>query len=60
MDTTDQLWQNADLRRLVSEVWATAGDTDRARVVLEEAWDLYRRKGITAYDDEVRARLESL
>ena len=60
VDSTDQAWQQADLRRLVSEVFATGGHTEQARQVLHEALDRYHGKEIVAYDETVAAMLARL
>jgi class 3 adenylate cyclase len=60
VDSTDQVWQQAELRRLVSEAFHTLGDSPRARTLLEEAGEQYRRKEIFAFDDDLAARLARL
>jgi hypothetical protein len=57
VDSTDQAWQRADLRRLVFEALVAAGEVARGRQVLEEARALYHGKEITAYDEELAAML---
>ena len=57
VDSTDQAWQRADLRRLLFEAFVAHGETERARGLLEEARTLYDGKEITAYDAELAALL---
>jgi class 3 adenylate cyclase len=60
IDRTQQLWQRADLRRWLSEVPRTSGDTALERRLLTEAAQMYARKEISSYQAEIQARLAEL
>ena len=60
IDESDNLWMQADLRRRVSELPRTTGDTDEERRLLTEALDRYRRKGIVYWAEVCEARLVEL
>lgn len=60
VDETDQVWQQADLRRLLALVARALDDRPWERKLLEEAAAAYRQKEITAYDAELRTRLAEL
>jgi hypothetical protein len=57
VDSTDQAWQRADLRRLVFEAFVAQGQVERGRRLVEEARSLYHGKEITAYDEDLAALL---
>jgi hypothetical protein len=59
-DGTDEVWHRADLRRWLSEVPRTAGDSELEGRLLREAIELYARKEIRSYDAEIAARLAEL
>jgi len=60
IDRTQETWAQADLRRWLSEVPRTVGDTIVERTMLLEARARYARKGIRSYDTEINARLAEL
>jgi hypothetical protein len=59
-DRTQAAWEQADLRRWLSEVPRAAGDIDLERRMLLEAEQLYHRKEIRSYDTEISRRLDEL
>jgi class 3 adenylate cyclase len=59
-DGTQEVWNQADLRRWLSEVPRAAGDVELERRLLSEAAERYRRKEIRSYDAEIAARLAEL
>ncbi len=60
VDISDQVMQQADVRRWVSEAARAAGDTAEERRLLTEARDLYRLKEMVVYDDDLDRRLAEL
>ena len=60
VDESDSLWMQADLRRRLSELPRTTGDTDEERRLLTEALDLYRRKGIVHWAEVCADRLSAI
>jgi tetratricopeptide (TPR) repeat protein len=54
------VWLRAELRRCLSEVPRVLGDPHREREMLVEARELYHRKEIRSYDNEIKARLAEL
>ena len=60
VDTSDQVWQQADLRRWAALAAELAGDHDRARRLLTEARDPYTAKGIVVWARWCEERLEQL
>jgi ATP/maltotriose-dependent transcriptional regulator MalT len=60
IDGTQQVWQQADARRYLSEVPRVTGDVDLERRWLLEADQMYRRKEIHSYDVEIHRRLAEL
>jgi class 3 adenylate cyclase len=59
-DRTQAAWEQADLRRWLSEVPRAAGDIDLERRMLRESQRLYDRKEIRSYDTEISRRLDEL
>jgi hypothetical protein len=59
-DGTQDAWEQADLRRWLSEVPRTTGDVAFERRMLHEAGELYRRKEIRSHDAAIDARLAEL
>jgi hypothetical protein len=60
VDQTHELWTQADLRRLLSEVPRRTADVDLERRLLREAGEMYARKEIRSYDLEIQRRLDEL
>jgi hypothetical protein len=60
VDLTDQVWQQADLRRLLSAVPRATGDADLERTLLRGADARYRAKEIDSYAEQIAARLAVL
>jgi hypothetical protein len=59
-DRTQHGWEQADLRRWLSEVPRTTGAVAYERRMLVEAEQLYHRKEIRTYDAEISRRLDEL
>ena len=60
IDTSQQRWEQADLRRRVSEWARVTGDADTERRLLTEALDLYRAKEIPHWAQVCEERLAEL
>jgi class 3 adenylate cyclase len=60
VDTGDQTWQRADVRRWVSEVAQARSDVGEERRLLTEALELYAAKEIVTWNAQVQARLDEL
>ncbi|MBB6628713.1 AAA family ATPase [Nocardioides sp. KIGAM211] len=60
VDRTDQLWQQAELRRFLAEIPRRRGEAEREAAMLRVAVDCFRTKEIRTFDAELRARLDEL
>jgi predicted transcriptional regulator len=60
VDQTQETWAQADLRRWLSELPRTTGNVALERRMLLEASELYGRKEIRSYDDDIQTRLDEL
>lgn len=60
VDHSDQVWQQADLRRWAALAAELAGEDDRARRLLTEARDRFTAKGIVAWARWCDEHLEQL
>jgi len=60
VDDSDQVWQQADLRRWAALAAELAGDHDRARRMLTDARDRYAAKAIVPWTRWCDERLEEL
>ena len=60
IDSTQQSWKGADLRRWLSVIPRASGDSELERRMLQEGEQIYARKEIRSYDTEIRHRLAEL